>query len=218
MIDTDADTSYLGEYSNRPESKYSIDRAHSADCQSLELNHGQAVEQLERIISHLSDWRTQAGSDSENTEWESLDESLDVLAGLQSDLQECDCSGHVSSREYRYFNPNHENYQGLSDAEIHQYCRQDYERMESLNAGNWSYVGVRAEAKITIPSDKIQHTSVIQRISSGGIFGIESDSETSYFSEVSSDELSELKTLLTELGFSKRAIASAFKNVRECDE
>ena len=32
MLDTNPDTSWLGEYSDKPNSKYSLDRAHSEDC------------------------------------------------------------------------------------------------------------------------------------------------------------------------------------------
>jgi hypothetical protein len=129
---------------------------------------------------------------------------------------ECDCgfSGHWSAREYRYFNPNHENYKGLPEADIRKYCRQDYERMESLNAGDWCFIGIRAEAQIQTGSD------VVQDITSGGLWGIESDSGRAHIEETIREELSNLKTELLALGFSKRAIASAFKpeNIREKDE
>ena len=51
---------------------------------------------------------------------------------------------------------------------------------------------------------------VIQKLSSGGIWGIESDSDHGY---VEQDELSELGKQLLAIGFSHRAISIALKNV-----
>lgn len=231
VIDDSPDTSFLGEYSNRATSQFSIDRAHSEDCQSIESNHRQAVDQLERVIYHLNEWRTIAANDSENTEWEALDDALDTCAGLQNDVAECDCGerGDMARNEYRYFNPS-SNYvtaddkpQNLTPDEVIKYTRQDYERMESLNAGHWSYIGIRAEAKILI-GDVARYpnfaSGTIQTIGSGGLYGIESDSERSYFSEVAAEQLAELKNQLRALGFSARAISKAFQSdkVQECDE
>jgi len=61
MTDDSPDTSYFGEYSNRAESEYAIDRAHSLDCQSVEANHRQAVDTLERIIQYLDTQRMAEG-------------------------------------------------------------------------------------------------------------------------------------------------------------
>lgn len=70
-------------------------------------------------------------------------------------------------------------------------ARQDYERM--LDYGNgWVMVGIRAEAKLVIGG-------VIQTIKSGGLWGIESDSDESYLDEVRAEEESELQGILHEL-------------------
>jgi hypothetical protein len=118
-VDECPDTSYLGEYSNTAESEYAIDRYHSEDCQSVSETAKQAIEKLERIIQYLNSERLRAGDDPQSTDWESLDEALDILIALQDDLADCDCSGHqVSSREYRYFNPPVENYKGESPEDV----------------------------------------------------------------------------------------------------
>src|SRR6266567_4665129 len=91
MLDDSPDSSYIGEYGNSPKSDYAIDRAHSEDCQSINLKAKQAIERLERIISHVEVERQAAGNDSENTEWESLDESINALVSVQDHLAECDC-------------------------------------------------------------------------------------------------------------------------------
>jgi hypothetical protein len=224
ILDTDPDTSYYGEYSQRPTSRFSIDRAHSLDCASLEQNHGSAVDQLERIISYLKQlWRIDGGNDSENTEWGSLDESLDTCARLQEELRECTCgfAEDWQRNEYRYFNPSF-NYvtasgepQDLSEEDVIKYTRQDYERMEAYNGQQWWYLGIRAEAKIGIGDSYL----TTQTITSGGLWGIESDSSPCDFAEVSGEELADLKTQLLALGFSKRAVSQAFKpeNIKESE-
>jgi len=49
-------------------------------------------------------------------------------------------------------------------------------------------------------------------------YGIESDSGREHIAETIREELDSLKTELLALGFSKRAIATAFKNVQEKGE
>ena len=56
---------------------------------------------------------------------------------------------------------------------------------------------VRAEAEIHIPQG--EGTSLIQWIHSGGLYGIESDSENTYFQDTAKDELHELKDVLQRL-------------------
>jgi hypothetical protein len=210
MIDESPDTSWLGEYSNRPKTEYAIDRAHAEDCASLEANHFQTVERLERIIGHLNASRMEEGNKPESTEWESLDESIDALVSLQDEATECDCSGGDMGRgELRYFNGPVENYKGESPEDIRKYVRQDYDRMESLNRGDWCFIGMRAEAEVQTGSD------VVQRITSSGLWGIESDSGREHLEETQREELAQLKDELVGLGFSRRAIATAFKNVQE---
>ena len=79
------------------------------------------------------------------------------------------------------------------------------DRLAKYNNGDFRYIGIRAEAEIVI-------NSVIQRISSGGLWGTESDSDESYLKEIEQEELSDLRSILHELGFSKRAIAAAVKS------
>ena len=215
MVDTDADTSYLGEYSNHATSDYSIDRAHREDCASLEENHRNAVDKLERIISYLDSIRRspEVADNSDSTQWERLDEAIDILTGLQDESMECDCSGGDMERgEYRYFNPsfNYVDKSGKATDEpenVRKYTRQDYERMESLNRGSWCHIGISAVAEVVTNAGSM---STVQTIHSGGLYGIESDSERSYLESVEQEELASLKSELSAIGFSKRAISKAF--------
>ena len=233
MTDDSPDTSYLGEYSDHRTSEFSIDRAHAEDCASIKPDSHAIVEKLERVISYLDGIRTssEVANDPDNTEWESLDEAIDILIGLQDDVIECDCSQngyfdprgyHVSGHEFRYFNGPVENYEGETPEDIRKYVRQDFERMESYNAGDWSYIGIRAEAEVCIERDiesnihrEINSLGPIQRITSGGLWGIESDSDREHLAGIGNEELDELKTQLKALGFSSRAISQAFKSVKE---
>ena len=107
---------------------------------------------------------------------------------------------NAGSREYKYFIPAN-----------NECAQQDYERMEAYNDEHWNMMGIRAQAEI--------HTStngtdwLINRISSGGLWGIESDSDKSYLATIARDEMSELKTTLLELGFSETEIEMAFQRV-----
>ena len=214
MVDESPDTSYLGEYGNSPKTEYAIDRAHSADC--IE-NDSIQKDKLERIADAIENDRPFCNDHSEQYDCDCNDcqEEKAYTEALEQirELAECHCSfsGHWSAREYRYFNPNHENYKGLPEDEIRKYCRQDFDRMESLNAGDWCFIGIRAEAQIQTGSD------VVQEITSGGLYGIESDSGKELFEETIHEELANLKTELLALGFSRRAIASAFnpENITE---
>lgn len=212
IVDMSPDTSYLGKYANRPTSEFSIDRLHTEDCASLEVNHRGAVDKLERIINSLRTYEDE--------------EAIETLIDLQDQCVECDCgeSGGMKRFEYRYFNPSF-NYvdnkgnalPGNTAEEIRKYVREDYKRMEDLNRGDWCYLGIRVEADVILRVDDASGSSIIQTVTSGGLWGIESDSGNKYFDEVARDEWAELKKELTVLGFSARAMAKAWKGRTEKD-
>jgi len=253
LTDGSPDTSYLGEYSDRAESDYAIDRRHSLDCSvnagtdgkllwftsssgriELQMTMEQAesashsgdcdedvqelskvpaiAEQLAKIdpallAAELKEYG--AWDDEERTDHDqNLQRILWLAAGDITEQEGCDCGerGDIERGELRYFNGNVENYVGESPEDISKYVRQDYERMERLNRGDWAYIGVRANAKIIVDG-------VSQDISSGGLWGIESDSDRAYLAEIDSEQLSELREQLRALGFGTRAISAAFKNV-----
>lgn len=107
-------------------------------------------------------------------------------------------------RECRFFKP----YAGgetpgTEDYKV--YGKQDFERMEALERQEWAYVGIQALAKVQLPS------GTVQRITSGGLWGIESDSGQDYFAEVAGDEMAQLADDLKALGISAKAITAAVK-------
>ena len=99
-------------------------------------------------------------------------------------------------------------------------------RLHEYHRGEFHFIGIRAEAEIGI-GGHVTHTPInsksgwihtpggytCQTITSGGLWGIESDSDAAYLESVEQEELSDLKAQLLALGFSKRAIATAFKTV-----
>ncbi len=70
---------------------------------------------------------------------------------------------------------------------------QDYQRCEDYNRGGWCMIGIQASAEVVVDG-------VIQDINSGGLWGIESDSDDSYLRSVAHEQLSELKSILESLG------------------
>lgn len=84
------------------------------------------------------------------------------------------------------------------------YALADYERMEQLNNGYFSFIGISAEAKVLTSYDG--KNWLINTLSSGGLWGIESDSDSEYINEVQSEQLAELKDVLIEYGFTEQEI------------
>jgi len=231
MIDESPDTSWLGEYSSKCASQFTIDRKHSEDC--IE-NDTPQKEKLERIAEAIESDRPVCEDHTQQfdcdcdicQEEKAYTEAMETIR----ELAECDCGEHgdMGRNEFRYFNPSF-NYvtktddpsDGLTVEEVRKYVRQDYDRMESLNRGDWCFIGIRAEAEViaNVETDGPgKWHGVVQTISSGGLWGIESDSERSYIEEEQRHQSADLKTELLALGFSKRAITSAFKNIREENE
>jgi hypothetical protein len=107
-------------------------------------------------------------------------------------------------RSYTYFNP----------ANV-EYADQDYERMKAYNRGDWYMLGVWAEVEISIPyyGRKLTRFERLRRkdnrpithwrmetVRSGGLWGIESDSDDDYIDEVYADETHDLIYVLESMG------------------
>jgi hypothetical protein len=180
-LDDVNDPSYIGTYSDSPENEFSIDRAHDGDCPHFWAN-----------------------------------------ADVPDDARECDCTSWDVSRN-RYFNPgtvepfdvgaswipatvdDKRSYWFLA---MQNNALQDYSRMTSLDDGQWHYIGIQAVAHISTP-DGFGYTEQVVR--SGGLWGIESDSDKEYIAEIEQEQLAELRGILAQFGFSKRAIAAAYR-------
>jgi hypothetical protein len=94
------------------------------------------------------------------------------------------------------------------------YLEQDEfsDRLAEYRAGNFYFEGVYAVAKLKVPTTQGGwiHTG---EVSSPGLWGIESDSDESYFEEIGQEELNELRVILRDgYGFTDEAITEAFEN------
>lgn len=228
LVDEDPDTSYYGEYSQKRTSEFSIDRAHSLECNvNLPISNSTICEYCSKPrseheivwFSTLPEYRCHKDTEE--------DQPDDIFSPVECD---CDERGDMQRNEYRYFNPsfNYVDKNGnlLPDntpEEVRKYVREDYHRMESLHRGRWYYIGIRAEADIEYPAyggvPPAEPTIVQTKdtLSSMGLWGIESNSGE-YLQDIEKDQLSQLKTELTKLGFSQRAISTAFKEIVRKDE
>jgi hypothetical protein len=83
-----------------------------------------------------------------------------------------------------------------TDPEEQLYYKRDQERLAAYG-DDWHMVGIRAVAKVKVPT---QGSWIMTRISSPGLWGIESDSAESYFNEVFQEERQVLINMLDELG------------------
>ncbi len=81
------------------------------------------------------------------------------------------------------------------------------DRYRQYRNGDFNYLGIRAEAEIVV-------NGVCQTITSGGLWGIESDSDRTYLSAVEQDELEQLKSILESLGFSAATIQQSRRSLK----
>lgn len=109
-------------------------------------------------------------------------------------LTNCDDEHEIprKCRNYRFFLP----YAGgekQGTADYQKYGKQDYDRMESLNGGNWCFIGVQAEAEVSYPvAGGSNGHRRLETFTSGGLWGIESDSDDDYLAETENEQLTDL--------------------------
>lgn len=84
---------------------------------------------------------------------------------------------------------------------------QDYKRMEDYG-GDWYMMYLRCEAEVVI-------NGIMQKVTSGGLGGVESDSDDSYFEEIKEEQLEELADVLRSMAFSEEQITTAFQEMKE---
>lgn len=107
--------------------------------------------------------------------------------------------GDWDTRQYRYFNPTN------VDPEHPEYAEADYKRMENLNKGEWSFIGIMAKAHTSVSLDGGK-TWKTDFITSSGLWGIESDSGKEWLQEIANEQIEELKEILMEYGFIEETI------------
>ena len=78
------------------------------------------------------------------------------------------------------------------------YIKEDMKRLNSYGE-DWYMIGIVAEAQISYPLNN-NGDRRLEWLSSGGIWGVESDSDESYLKEMEEEQLSELKEHLETFG------------------
>jgi hypothetical protein len=189
-IDDCPDTSFLGKYTNNA-NPWKIDRGTGRFVIS-ETKRDDLIEQLEERIYEKED---------NNPAFSKV--NIERTEKRIEKLKNCLDQSPIGRGEYQYFQP----YAGgekPGTLYYKKYAFQDYQRMESLNRGDWCFIGIMAKATVQTENGVTQH------ITSGGLWGIESDSGD-YIKEVVKEQLSSLKCELLSFGFSERAIHYAMK-------
>ena len=77
---------------------------------------------------------------------------------------------------------------------------QDAARLRGFNQGDWHYVGVRAKAHVSYQCGNGSRR--LETFTSGGLWGIESDSSPEYFEEVEAEQLHDLQQHLKQFRIS----------------
>ncbi len=161
-----------------------------------------------RIDSVKIDWQSDDNSDLSDI-GEYSDEHSDysiIRIGEHAGKFVCDLDEEDSlparSREYRYFNA----YAGgekEGSADFKKYALQDFERMESAERGNWQMLGCTAVAEVSYSIGNGSRR--LETLSSGGLWGIASDSDKAYLREVEGEELADLAQHLGHFGIETSA-------------
>ena len=126
----------------------------------------------------------------EPSDWAIVCDRAEYLAVLRADNADYELPAKGS--QFRFFIPP-DNGEVEGSADYQKYGHEDYSRAVALNNGSWSYIGIVAEAKIKTEAG----SDIIQRISSGGCWGCESDAGREHL--VDSIAKEELDALLSEL-------------------
>jgi hypothetical protein len=82
---------------------------------------------------------------------------------------------------------------------VRQYCKEDEARIKQFEDGDLYSVGVVAEAEL-IHSKEKDGGGTIHKISTAGVWGIDSDATEDDFREVGEEELEALKDILSDMG------------------
>ena len=112
-------------------------------------------------------------------------------------------AGHVPDdelpekcREYRYFKPVAGDEKPATDkrTRYYKYGLQDFKQMDGLNRGDWCFLGCIAKAVIKTDAGRIE------TLTSGGLWGIESEMDEAYKTQVENEQIEELREHLESFG------------------
>jgi hypothetical protein len=196
-FDESPDTSFLGEYTSKRD-EWNINRR-TGTFVHAEIVRERIIAALEEKLEDISP--ANSGNDALHAIYRvsHYEKRLEKIKAI--DLNQYTIGRH----SFEYFKP-YAVGEKPGSPEYKKYAMQDFERLEGLSRGSWCFIGIIAKAQISV-------NGTLQTIASGGLWGIESDSGKDFIEETEKEELSDLSKNLSALGFGKRAIAYAMKNV-----
>lgn len=205
ILDDDADTSWIGEYTDSPDD-WNI-HCPSGEFVREHIENGLREEIPAAKQELLRRWSDEIADGAIAEFWsdeESVSEEMVLVTITHADgsteegYQTIEFRPEEYRNEYTYFAP----YAGGEPAgtdDYRKYAMQDYKRMESLNSGDWNFIGIRCVATIDVNGEDLE-------IESPGLWGVESDSDRECIAEIIDHELSGLRAQLLEFGFSEDEI------------
>lgn len=110
---------------------------------------------------------------------------------------------------YKYFNA--DNVEDMEQAE------QNYKEMMRIERGEEYFIGIKATAEIATSLDNVFPAGnwLINKIHSGGLYGISSDATEAEKQKEESNQLEELKDVLLALGFTSEEIEGTEKEYKK---
>lgn len=172
--DDDPDTSYLGQWTDDADD-WCIIRA-TGEYVAKVHQRARIIEALRDRIDYCAEYYTEP-------------DAPEYAAKMRARLARIEASGETKlpgrGREYRFFKPA-DNGEAEGSAEYCKYGLQNWKRIERLNNGDWHYVGITVTVTLT-NADGFE-----REISSGGLWGIESDSGK-YLMDVAREQMEEIR-------------------------
>ena len=130
-------------------------------------------------IDYLGEWR-----DRPDKEFNTVDN------GIGPDL---------SMREYRFF--------VAANVEDAQQAYKNYNRVRALSRGEWYFIGIYVKAELVFENE--EGGGIVHSVRTPGVWGIESDGDKGYLSEIRSGQLETLIDMLSAMGISQEQIEQA---------
>ncbi len=209
-IDESPDTSWLGEYTNEP-SGWHVDRkagqllASNGDILAADVpgDYSRGEYQYISGFQHtgsLKSWASQTEKSIASAWLRIRYQANGREQGLRGNLFQ-----HFGVVGWQNANTRAEKVRCIDVV----YCCLEALRLHRLERNDWCFLGIIAKAEIISPA------GIIQTVRSGGLWGVESDSDKSYLNDVEKEELHSLRAELETMGdgFGVRSMDYAFKNV-----
>jgi hypothetical protein len=209
--DQSGDSSWLGTYSaEQPRSGYYVDRQQGA---LIDADSGRVIADSLGATWRRGEYQYISGFQHSGSvdSWSHVDDKGLAAAFLRLRYKANGNEQGIQSRNlFAYFGVQGWEHAHSRPAKIRKvdavYCCLNALRLERLGQGDWHFIGIIATAEI------VSAHGVTQTIRSGGLWGIESDSDKNYLWTEEQTQLRELKQELQALGFGPRVINRALRN------